>query len=198
MPKTGLLPDEIKKLILRTSELEIQKYGVEKFRLTEIARKIGISHAALYIHFKDKESILSAIIAEWLKSLDSSLETICKSKKKPNEKILDWFLFLHQEKKNKKNLEPNLFQAFSTLANKENDCIRHHLQTSNQQLTELLTEFKKQFPKSKKKKIAEMVQILFLGTLSFHHPKMMNESLQTEGEKSLKEIVLVILDGLKQ
>ncbi|MFZ5571843.1 MAG: TetR/AcrR family transcriptional regulator [Thermodesulfobacteriota bacterium] len=50
-------------LIQATLEL-IGKKGVEAFTIREVARRAGVSHAAPYRHFKDKDTLLAAVAKE--------------------------------------------------------------------------------------------------------------------------------------
>ena len=46
--------------------------GVDKVRMSDVARDIGVTHAALYPHFADKAALLDAVTQTWLRSVDAA------------------------------------------------------------------------------------------------------------------------------
>ena len=47
MPRTGLTADQIKERAVEAALVRMREVGFEKVRLTEIAKELGVSHAAL-------------------------------------------------------------------------------------------------------------------------------------------------------
>jgi len=50
--------------LLRAAGKALEKEGVEALTLRTLARRTGVSHAAPYRHFRDRESLLAALAAE--------------------------------------------------------------------------------------------------------------------------------------
>ena len=88
MPRTGLTSEEIKEKALQITEEKIRHYGFEKFRLTDIAKELKVSHAALYNHFPDKAALLDAISERWLTRMDTILKLITQKKASPRQLII--------------------------------------------------------------------------------------------------------------
>ena len=82
MPRTGLTAEEIKAKSIELTIATMRKEGFDKVRLTDIAKALGVSHAALYSHFKDKTDLLDAVSDRWLIKIDEELATICRKQKK--------------------------------------------------------------------------------------------------------------------
>ncbi|WP_143804471.1 TetR/AcrR family transcriptional regulator, partial [Oenococcus oeni] len=55
-----------KKNILDEATQLIKQKGIDSVSLTDIARVLGTSHAALYKYFPNKNALLSALAQEWL------------------------------------------------------------------------------------------------------------------------------------
>src|ERR1700722_71584 len=91
MPKTGLTAAEIRDKALEVTVEQMRRHGFDKVRLVDIAKELGVSHAALYSHFADRGALLDAVSERWLKALESSLEAICRKDKDPIAKIHEWF-----------------------------------------------------------------------------------------------------------
>src|SRR5205085_2000141 len=112
MPRTGLTAEQIKEKAIEATLTKMREVGFEKVRLTDIAKELGVSHAALYMHFKDKSELLDAVSKIWLLELDETLESICRKRKDPCQKIHDWALAIHRAKLKKVRLDPELYNAF--------------------------------------------------------------------------------------
>ena len=90
------------KLVQNMKE-EFLKYGYMKASLTDIAKKTGITAAAIYRHFPNKEAMFQAVVepvtSEFLKMCDDSME---ETYMRLDEKH---FLENFNEFRNKKNVE---------------------------------------------------------------------------------------------
>ncbi|HWR42257.1 TetR/AcrR family transcriptional regulator [Sporomusa sp.] len=195
MPKTGLTSEEIKEKALQITEEKIRYYGFEKFRLTDIARELKVSHAALYNHFPDKAALLDAISERWLTRMDNTLQLITQKEASPRQLITEWFLKYHELKKEKVLNDPELFKSFNMAAELLKPFIVQHLHNLNEQLLALVQkaiaagEIRGQSPE-------KVVQLLLEATVSFHHPRMVLDHKDEQREQLLQKIVEVLLDGL--
>ena len=52
---------ELKKALIKTGIEFVNKYGEEKLSLRKIAEECGVSNAAPYAHFKDKDDFINAV-----------------------------------------------------------------------------------------------------------------------------------------
>lgn len=57
----------------------LEKKGIEALSLREAARRAGVSHAAPYRHFRDREALLAALAAEGFRMFRERLETAERS-----------------------------------------------------------------------------------------------------------------------
>ena len=55
---------DLRTALLRTAGKRLEKEGVEGLSLRALTRRAGVSHAAPYRHFRDRESLLAALAAE--------------------------------------------------------------------------------------------------------------------------------------
>jgi AcrR family transcriptional regulator len=62
-------------LIAAALELVSEK-DIDSVSLREVARRVGVSHAAPYRHFADKETLLAAVAQEGFQMLHHALETV--------------------------------------------------------------------------------------------------------------------------
>ncbi|WP_378954431.1 TetR/AcrR family transcriptional regulator [Pelosinus sp. sgz500959] len=195
MAKTGLTSEELKEKVMQITEEKIRYYGFEKFRLTDIARELKISHAALYNHFPDKAALLDGISARWLTQMDNTLEQLSQKEAPARQVITEWFLKYHELKKEKVLKDPELFKSFNMAAEILKPFIVNHLHHLNEQLLILVQkaiatgEIRGESPE-------KVVQLLLEATISFHHPRMVLDHKDEQREPLLQRIVEVLLDGL--
>ncbi|HEY3424964.1 MAG TPA: TetR/AcrR family transcriptional regulator [Negativicutes bacterium] len=195
MPKTGLTSEQLKEKALQITEEKIRYYGFEKFRLTDIAKELKVSHAALYNHFPDKAALLDAISERWLTQMDSTLELITQKETSPRQLITEWFLRYHELKKEKVLKDPELFKSFNMAAEMQKPFIVQHLHHLDKQLTVLVQkaiaagEIRRESPE-------KVVQLLLEATVSFHHPRMVLDHKDERRELLLQKLVEVLLGGL--
>lgn len=195
MPRTGLTTSEIKDKAVALTQDKMRKVGFERVRLTDIAKEIGISHAALYSHFKDKTALLDAVSERWLDQIDDSLQLVCDSSKDPIDKITLWVITLHRAKMAKVQHDPELYRAYDMSANIEKPFVRHHLRTIHDQFLGLVKEA------ISKRRLRDadaeaMTKIILEGLIAFHHPKLVAQHLHEKREPLLKQVLESILKGL--
>lgn len=197
MPKTGLSSEEIKEKALQIAEEKIRAYSFEKFRLTDIAKELKISQAALYNHFPDKAALLDAISERWLAHMDNTLEHIANKEVPPRQLIVKWFLTYHQLKKEKVLKDPELYKSFNMAAELLKPFIIDHLDNLNRQLLMLVQkaiiaqEIHAKSPEN-------VVQLLLESTISFHHPRMVLDHKDEKREGLLKQVVETMLEGFHE
>lgn len=195
MPKTGLSSEEIKEKALQIAEEKIRVYSFEKFRLTDIAKELKISQAALYNHFPDKAALLDAISERWLAQMDNTLELIANRELPPRQLIVEWFLKYHELKKEKVLKDPELYKSFNMAAELVKPFIIEHLDNLNRQLLMLVRkaiiaqEIRAKSPEG-------AVRLLLESTISFHHPRMVLDYKDENREGLLKQVVETMLAGL--
>ncbi len=196
MPKTGLKPEELQEKMLDAVENEIRRNGVERLKLTDVARDLNLSHAALYKHFSDKEALLDSVSRRWLDRLDTTLEKISSSKTPPELRLTEWFLVLHEIKRQKIQSDPKMYSAFNASAEKTRPFVQKHLRTMHEQLGKMISEgmnsglFFCNTPE-------EGAKILFQGTIAFHHPRIVFENIEEDRNELLKSVLKTLLSGLK-
>lgn len=195
MAKTGLTSEELKEKIIQITEENIRYYGFEKFRLTDIAKQLKVSHAALYNHFPDKAALLDGISERWLNKMDHSLECLSKKEIPPKELIVQWFLKYHELKKEKVLKDPELFKSFNMAAEALKPFVKEHLHNLNEQLLTLVKKLI-QTHNIRKDSPEKIVELLLATTISFHHPRMVLDYKDEQREALLKSIVEILLEGL--
>jgi AcrR family transcriptional regulator len=195
MPKTGLTAAEIRAKAIDVTIEQMRRYGFDKVRLVDIAKDLGVSHAALYTHFADRGALLDAVSERWVNALESSLEAICRKDKDPVAKIHEWFQKLYRTKRERVLNDPQLYESFSAAAEERKSLYTNHLTRVGGQLTRLVEEAVAS-KKLTKYPLEATVAVLFETTAGFHNLKLVAQHVHEKREPLLKQVLDVVLDGL--
>ncbi len=195
MPKTGLSSEEMVEKTLEIAKDTIRRVGLDRFRLVDVARELGVSHAALYNHFPNKEAILDAISERWLIEMDEALERVARTEGPSRLAILEWFMAYHRQKRNKVTRDPELYRSFNMAVEARKPFVRRHLDSLHEQLLHLLErgadsgELNIGLPE-------RAAEVLFESTVAFHHPALVYEHKDEDRELLLQKVVSAVLAGL--
>ncbi|EKJ86499.1 AcrR family transcriptional regulator [Leptospira meyeri] len=195
MPRTGLTATEIQDKAVEIAIDQMRAKGFEKVRLVDVAKEMGISHAALYSHFQDKTALLDAVSERWLVKLDEKQDLLVKEKRDPIQKILIWFQNLHRMKLEKVKLDPELYKAFDMAAEESKPFIQTHLSNMHSQMSSLVTEAMSQ-KKIKKRDVNQITEILISAGTAFTHPKLVAQHSDENREPLLVDTIEAVLKGL--
>jgi AcrR family transcriptional regulator len=197
MPRTGLTAAEIKEKAVDVTIAKMRHDGFDKVRLTDVAKALGLSHAALYAHFEDKTALLDAVSERWLLEVDASLEAVCRrSGKSPAEKIVAWMITLHRAKIAKIENDPELYKSFDLQASMKKPYVRRHMATMHAQLVGLV----KEAIAKRRLRGADpeaMAVVLFESMMAFHHPKLVAQHIEEKREPLLRVVAESVLRGLR-
>ncbi len=195
MPRTGLTALEIKEKAITTTMARMRADGFDSVRLTDIAKELGLSHAALYSHFKDKTALLDAVSERWLLEIDESLEAVCRKPKEPTEKILLWMITLHRAKVAKVLHDPELYKAFNLSIAIQKPFAKRHMETMRTQLVGLVKEAiaKRRLRDADPETMAEIIRE---SLLAFHHPRLVAQHIEVKREPLLRLVLDSVLKGL--
>ncbi|MFT3707407.1 MAG: TetR/AcrR family transcriptional regulator [Archangium sp.] len=74
---------DLRRRILDTSLKLIAKKGLDALSMREVTRRLKVTHGAPYYHFKDRSSIVAALVEEGLTQLTQKLEEAAASERDP-------------------------------------------------------------------------------------------------------------------
>ncbi len=103
--------------------------GFEKVRLADVARQLGISHAALYKHFASKDDLFDSMIRQWLDEVDNPvLEDAIRAPKQERVVALhDWLHALVYARQEAFSADPEMMAYYEEMLAKQNDLLNPRL-----------------------------------------------------------------------
>lgn len=171
----------------------VRRQGSEKFRLSDVAKEMGMTHAALYNYFKSKDDLLDSINAEWLYRIDEELEGIIHQDTTVLIRIRCWFMRLYEMKKEKAQLDIHPYAAFIDATIKEKPYIHKHLTIQFRQLNQLCDEAVAAY--DVKVDSEKLTSLLLEATIMFHHPKFVKDTAGSDRKDDLSQLLDVLLRG---
>ena len=196
MPRTGLTSEEIREKAIIIAQAQLRKHGFEKLRFSDVAKSIGVSHVALYAHFKDKSDLLEAVTERWLVEMDAALEAVCNGSGNAIQRIEKWDENEVDGCMQKVKNDPELFKAFDSSSEMHKPSVQKHLHNLDTQIMGLLREAYsgKLLTKHGPDKARAILNQAMIG---FYHPRILVLHLHEKRDAILKKTLGTLLQGLK-
>lgn len=114
--------------IVAAAEELLRVYGPEKTTVLDVARAMGVSHAALYRHVPSKAALRAAVAEAWLARFCQPLDAIARDTSiPPLDRLRRWIEALHAGKKEQADNDPKLFETYKRIvASAPEPRSRHH------------------------------------------------------------------------
>lgn len=140
MPRTGLTPEEMRGKALDVALRLMREQGYEKVRLSGVARVIGVSHAALYAHFEDKEALLDGVTQRWLNEINAKSAEVLTRDGPAEVRLREWFRVRYDEKRRLARSDPEPWRAYDFATAARKGLAARHLADAKAQLMVLVRE----------------------------------------------------------
>lgn len=198
MPRTGLTAEELRQQAVQSAMDRMRRDGVGSVKLVDVARDIGVSHAALYAHFANKEALLDSVSEEWLNELDDNLVHICRGVGSARERLESVCIFLHASKCERVSREPELYKAFSAVVSHAKPFVVRHMETMRVLVCGLVEDGIQDgsLPVRVGINAADAASLLLNGLAAFHHPALVAERNGVRQDTTLLALIDVMVRGL--
>ncbi len=193
MPRTGMSADEIRVKAIDATLARMRVHGFEKVRLSDVAKDLNVSHAALYVHFADKAALLDAVTERWLIRERAELDLLCQAPGEARQKIVDWFVWRYQAKRERALGDPALYHAFDVAVSMEKPFVRTHLTLIRGQLLGLVRDAAGTLGGATPE---HQAGLLFEAMCAFRHPKLVAEHAAEDREGLLRQLLDVLFAGM--
>lgn len=164
-----------KEQILDAAEDLLRRYGVAKTTVTDVARALGLSHAAVYKYFDTKAALQEAVAERWLARVSTPLGAIASGNGTAEKKLRDWMRTLVEIKRRKVLDDPEMFGTYHALAETAGGAVSRHVEELERQLAHIIREGMESgdFRVSDARNAAVAV---FNATARFHHPHFVRQT----------------------
>ncbi|HEY0222283.1 TetR/AcrR family transcriptional regulator [Lactovum miscens] len=124
-------------LILDTTEKLIYEFGMDKTTLNDIAKRLNVSHPALYKHFLNKEELFQKLAWRWLEETSKNLFNWTKSTISTRQNLHDWLWLLASTKKTLFEKDQRMFSLYTDYIENNEELITIHLRHLAEKVSEI-------------------------------------------------------------
>lgn len=181
--------------ILDTAEDLLRRYGIAKTTVSDVARALGLTHAAVYRHFESKAGLREAVAERWLKRVSTPLAAIAAECGDAEERLRRWLLTLMEMKRRKVRDDPEMFATYHALAEVADGAVSRHVSELERQVARILSDGMQQGSFRDVDPDAGARAILF-ATTRFHHPHFVAEAKGDAKEEEIRMLLDLVIAGI--
>lgn len=191
MTEATLTPDRI----LDAAEEVLTRHGPAKTNVVDVARALGVSHGSVYRHFASKAALRDAVTERWLARVSGPLDTITAEDGPAADRLRRWFDALIAIKRQKANVEPELFATYNAIFAESREVIHAHVEALSGQIAAIIAdgiargEFAETDPEATGKAV-------FYATARFHNPSHAAEWKDPGIDAAFDDLWKLIVRGL--
>lgn len=182
-----------KEIILNTTEEIIRRYGPEKANISDVAKSLNVSHAALYRYFSGKTDLWNAVTERWLSKLHAPSYDILKEDSPANIKLFDLLEELAEAKRHSAINDPEMYAHYLKLAQVSMSVIEKSKADGINKIKEIIEQGVKEgifFEESPH----QAATALYLGTSVFIYPSSFEDPNRT---KNIESVINLLIRGLE-
>ncbi|MFI7416575.1 TetR family transcriptional regulator [Nonomuraea sp. NPDC049684] len=182
--------------ILAATEEILRRHGPGKATVVDVARALGVSHAAVYKHFPSKQALREAVTRRWLDRNRDALAVIAADRAvPPARRLRTWLHAVLAAKQAKIREDPELFAAYGILAAAHSSVATDHVADLLGQLTAIIADGAADG--SLRTDDAEATaRVVFNATAKYHHLAHAAEWQNPGIGAELDQVCSLLLEGL--
>ena len=181
--------------ILSTAEDVIRRFGPAKATVVDVARALGVSHAAVYRHVTSKAELRDLVVGRWVEATMTPLRAIAALTAPAPERLRRLFDTLIAVKRQRAADDPELFAAYRTLAAGAKSVAAAHVD----ELVELAAMVIRSGIEEGTFRTVDPVaagRTVLIATSRFHHPAHAPEWVDPAIDAAYDDVWQMLMDGL--
>jgi AcrR family transcriptional regulator len=181
--------------ILATAEDVIRRFGPAKATVVDVARALGVSHAAVYRHVATKAELRDLVVSRWMETTMAPLRAIAERPGPAPQRIRRLIDGLIAVKRRRAADDPELFTAYRTLAADAQSIVDAHVNELVALAATVIREGVKEGTFRTVEPVAAGRAVLF-ATIRFHHPAHAASWSDPTIEATYNDVWRMLMDGL--
>lgn len=118
--------DPPKVRILSVASQLLQRHGMRRFRVVDVAEAAGMTHPNVYRYFTSRTALLDELVAQWLRPLEERVQTVVAAPDPVPDKLERMVTAVSRSYRLAKLEEPALFEAFAAAMAARRGVARKH------------------------------------------------------------------------
>ncbi len=182
--------------ILAAAEDVIRRFGPDKATVVDVARALGVSHAAVYRHVADKAELRDLVVARWMGATMPPLRAIVAKPGPAPQQLRLLIDTLMSVKRSRAIDDPEVFAAYRILAQGAQSVVAAHLDELLQLVAAIIRSGIKDGTFRKTDPVVAARAVL-LATTRFHHPAHAAEWVDPGIDAAFNDVWQLLMDGLR-
>jgi AcrR family transcriptional regulator len=183
--------------ILATAEDVIRRFGPAKATVVDVARSLGVSHAAVYRHVATKAELRDLVVGRWVEATMPPLRAIAALPGPAPQRLRQLFDALITVKRRRAADDPELFAAYRTLAAAAQSVVAAHLDELIRLAAKVIRSGVEEGTFRTLDAMAAGRAVLF-ATSRFHHPAHAAEWVEPDIDRAYNDVWQLLMDGLRR
>lgn len=181
--------------ILTAAEDVVRRFGPSKATVVDVARALGVSHAAVYRHVATKAELRDLVVARWAGTIMPPLRAIAVAKGPAPQRLRQLFDALIRVKRRRAADDPELFAAYRTLAADAKSAVAAHIDELIEVAAAVIRSGVKDGAFRGADPVAAARAVLF-ATSRFHHPAHAYDWENPDLETAYDDVWHLLMNGL--
>ncbi len=129
-----------KEIILDATEEVIRRFGPDKANITDVAKLLKVSHAALYRYYNGKTDLWNAVTERWLTSLHAHSNDILKEDNPADIKLFNLLEDFAESKRRSSVNDPEMFANYIKLAHSSIKVIEKSIEEGIDRIKDIIVQ----------------------------------------------------------
>ena len=173
----------------------MRRFGPEKATVVDVARALGVSHAAVYRHVKTKAELRDLVVQRWVDEMMPPLRALVARPGPAPKRLRQLFDTLIAVKRRRAAADPELFTAYRSLSAEAQSVVAAHLDELVQLSAMIIRSGVKEGTFRRINPVAASQAVLF-ATSRFHHPAHALEWSNPKLGRVYEDVWQMLMEGL--
>ena len=183
--------------IVAAAEDVIRRFGPDKANVVDVARALGVSHAAVYRHVATKAELRDLVVGRWAEATMPPLRAIADSAGPAPQRLRRFFDELIATKRRRASDDPELFAAYRSLSAGAQSIVAAHVEELVSLTAQIIESGLREGTVRPIDPTAAARAMLF-ATSRFHHPAHAAEWAAAPDLEVYHEVWRLLMSGLEQ
>lgn len=182
-----------KEIILNATEEVIRRFGPEKANISDVAKTLKVSHAAIYRYYNGKTALWNAVTERWLTNLHAPSKAILNEDNPADIKLFHLLEDFAESKRRSAINDPEMFAIYIKLVQSSMEVIEKSIEKGISRIKEIIVQgitdgiFFTESPH-------QAAITVYLATSVFIHP---NSFEDPDRKQNIESVVNLLIKGLK-
>jgi AcrR family transcriptional regulator len=182
--------------ILATAEDVLRRFGPAKATVVDVARALGVSHAAVYRHVATKAELRDLVVGQWVESTMPPLRAVAAKPGPAPRRLRRLLDALIAVKRRRAADDPELFAAYRTLAADAQSIVTAHV---DELIGLVATVIRSGVQEGTFRNVDPIAygRAVLIATSKFHHPAHAAEWADPDIDVAYNDVWRLLMDGLR-